>query len=131
MKQIIIVSIALTGFLMLIGACKKDKSSAKSVEINFTKPTVGDTIPTWNQIHMEGTITGDGEMKGYTISAVNASTNVTLFTKTYDVKAKAYNFHEHWMNSLYDTTTVTVKVEVIKNDEGELETATRNVVCLP
>lgn len=129
MKQIVIISIALTG--LLISACKKDKSSAKLVEISFTEPSVGDTIPSWNQVHMEGTITGDGEMKGYTVSAVNTSTNVVLFTKTYDVKAKAYNFHEHWMNNLYDTTTVMVKVEVIKNDKGELETATLNVVCLP
>ena len=129
MKQIVIISIALTGLLM--GACKKDKSGAKSVQINFTEPSVGDTIPSWNQIHMEGTITGDGEMKGYSVSAVNASTNTVLFTKTYDVRAKAYNFHEHWINNLYDTTTVTVKVEVIKNDAGELETATRDVVCLP
>lgn len=129
MKQIVIISIALTG--LLIGACKKDKSGAKSVQINFTEPAVGDTIASWNQIHMEGTVTGDGEMKGYTVSAVNASTGALLFTKTYDVKSKAYNFHEHWINNLYDTTTVTVKVEVIKNDGGELETATRNVVCLP
>lgn len=129
MKQIVIISIALTG--LLIGACKKDKSGAKSVQINFTEPSVGDTVPSWNQIHMEGTITGDGEMKGYTVSAVNTVTNVVLFTKTYDVNAKAYNFHEHWINNLYDTTIVMVKVEVIKNDAGELETATRNVVCLP
>lgn len=129
MKQIVIISIALTG--LLISACKKEKTGATSVQINFTEPSVGDTIPSWNQIHMEGTITGDGEMKGYIVSAMNVSTNAVLFTKKYDVKAKAYNFHEHWINGLYDTTVVTVKVEVIKNDAGELETATRNVVCLP
>lgn len=129
MKQIVIISIALTG--LLIGACKKEKTGAKSVQINFTEPSVGDTIPSWNQIHMEGTITGDGEMKGYIVSAMNVLTNAVLFTKKYDVKAKAYNFHEHWINSLHDTTVVTVKVEVIKNDAGEVETATRNVVCLP
>ncbi len=114
-----------------IMACKKKEAGATSVTITFTEPSIGDTIPSWNQIHMEGTITGDGEMKGYTLSALNNSTNAVLFTTTYDVKSKAYNFHEHWINNLHDTTNVTVKVEVVKNDAGEKEILTREVVCLP
>ncbi len=123
------IAIALTGVLLV--ACKKDKNGAENAVITFTEPSVGDTIPSWNQIHMEGTISGDGEMKGYVVSALNTATNEVLFTTTYDVVSQAYNFHEHWINNLYDTTTVTVKVEAIKNEAGERETATRMVVCLP
>lgn len=132
MKAIYIITIALTG--LFVGACKKDKknkSGAQSVSIVFTEPSLGDSIPSWNQVHMEGTITGDGEMKGYTVSARNASTNAVLFSSTYDVKASAYNFHEHWINNLYDTTNVTIRVEVIKDGSGNLETKEMNVVCLP
>lgn len=130
MKLIYIITIALIGFSF--GACKKEKkekSGAKSVTILFTEPSIGDTVPSWNQVHMEGSITGDGFMKGYKVSAINSSTNAVLFTTTYDVKASEYNFHEHWINNLYDTTNVTVRVEVMK--EGTVETKEMSVVCLP
>ncbi|MBC9813015.1 hypothetical protein H9Y05_11100 [Crocinitomicaceae bacterium CZZ-1] len=129
MKIHCVIAIVLTAGLF--GACKKEKDGAENVTITFTEPSVGDTIPSWNQVHMEGTVSGDGEMKGYVISALNATTNEVLFTTAYDVTSKAYNFHEHWINNLYDTTSVTVKVEVIKNEAGDRETATRTVVCLP
>lgn len=129
MKINYIIAIVLT--VWMLGACKKGKSGAETVTIVFTEPSVGDTIPSWNQIHMEGTISGDGEMRGYVVSALNTATNEVLFTTTYDVASDAYNFHEHWINNLYDTTTVTVKVEAIKNEAGEREVASRNVVCLP
>lgn len=129
MKWIYIIIIALTG--VFFSACKKNKIGAKSVVITFTEPSLGDSILSWNQVHMEGTITGDGEMKGYTVSAINTSTNAVVFSKTYDVKSDAYNFHEHWINNLYDTTTVIVRVEVLKDEEGSKETKEINVVCLP
>lgn len=121
--------------IVLIGlgfhSCKKDKNGAENVVITFTEPSLNDTIPSWNQIHMEGTITGDGEMRGYTVSAINNESNEILFTTTYDVNSSAYNFHEHWINNLYDTTAVKVRVEVQKDDAGNTEIQERIVICLP
>lgn len=129
MKLIYVIILVLTGGMF--SACKKDKNEAGSVTITFIEPSVNDTIPSWNQIHMEGTITADGQMSGYAVSAINASTHEVLFTTSYNVKSGAYNFHEHWINSLYDTTIVTVRVEALKNANGDKEVNERNVVCLP
>lgn len=112
-------------------SCNKDKGEAKNVDINFTEPSVGDTILSWNQLHVEGTISADGELKGYSVSVFRVSDNAMLFTTTYEVPASAYNFHEHWMNDLQDTTRVIVKVEVSKKQGGNKIEATREVVCLP
>ncbi len=129
MKTNFILIIALSGLSFF--SCKKDKKGAENVVITFTEPSLNDTIPSWNQIHMEGTISADGQMRGYTVSAINASTNEVLFTSTYDVASNAYNFHEHWINNLYDTTTVMVRVEVKKDDNGAAEIQERSVICLP
>lgn len=116
---------------VVFSACKKEDSGAASVTITFTEPEENDTVFSWNQVHMEGTIVGDGTMKGYTLSAINSSTNQVLYTITYDVKAEAYNFHEHWINNLQDTTTVVVRVDVLKDAAGNREIKERTVVCLP
>lgn len=129
MKAAYILAIVLTG--TCFSACKKEKNEAGAVTITFKEPAVGDTIPSWNQVHMEGTITADGEMRGYVVSAINASTDAVLFTTSYDVWSGAYNFHEHWINNLYDTTVITVRVEALKDDAGNREVKERSVVCLP
>ena len=122
--------IALTA-TVVFSACKKEDSGADNVTIKFTEPQENDTVASWNQVHMEGTVTGDGTMKGYTLSAINSSTGEVLYTTTYNVKAKAYNFHEHWINNLQDTTTVIVRMDVLKDVAGNYEVKERKVVCLP
>lgn len=128
MKRIVGMLIVMT---LVLGACKKKEKGAENVTISFTLPTDGNTIPSWNQIHAEGTIVGDGEMSGYTVSILKTSSGEVLFTTSSDATAESYNFHEHWINNLQDTTAVTVKVDAIKNSVGDKETATRNVICLP
>jgi len=116
---------------VVFSACKKEDNGADNVTITFTEPQENDTVASWNQVHMEGTVTGDGTMRGYTLSAINSSTGEVLYTTTYNVKAKAYNFHEHWINNLQDTTTVIVRMDVLKDVAGNYEVKERKVVCLP
>jgi hypothetical protein len=125
---IIIMGVAVNAAFI---GCNKNKGEANNVSINFTEPSIGDTIPSWNQLHVEGTISADGELKGYAVSVFRTSDNAMLFTTTYEVPASAYNFHEHWMNDVQDTTNVIVKLEVFKKQGGNKIEATREVVCLP
>lgn len=116
---------------VLTMSCKKNNEAASAIEISFIEPVVGDTIASWNQIHVEGTIVAKGDMTGYKISILKQSDNSILFEKTYDIKAPAYNFHDHWMNNLYDTTSVIVKVDAFSSNEANNLSKTINVVCLP
>lgn len=119
-------------FLVLVlGACKKNEPGATNVEINFTEPAAGDTIASYNQIHAEGTITGDGTMQGYTVTLSNTQSGAVLFSNAYDVQSESYNFHEHWTNNLSDTSEVTVRVEVTKDKNGNKTAKEIKVVCLP
>lgn len=119
--------------LVVVAACKKNKHEvATDVQINFTEPAVGDTIQSWNQLHIEGTITSTGNMHGYGIKVLkNDGSQTQLFSVNYEIQVEEINFHEHWMNNLTDTTDVTVRVEVFVDKNGLKEVKEVNVVCLP
>ncbi len=127
MKVIFIFSLA----FLALGACKKEEKTVTNVEITFAEPTSNDTILSYNQVHAEGTIVADGTLEGYTVSLIHSSNGALLYTNTYDVQAKSYNFHEHWTNNLSDTTQVIVRVEANKDKNGNKATKEIKVVCLP
>lgn len=116
---------------LMLSSCNKEVEGATNVEIVFSEPSVNDTVLSYNQVHVEGTIVGDQNMEGYTVSLINAGNGNVLFTNTFDVQAESYNFHEHWTNNLIDTTLVKVRVEVTKDKNGNKATNEINVVCLP
>lgn len=116
---------------LAITSCKKEEEGATNVDIVFSEPSLGDTVMSYNQVHAEGTISGDGTMEGYHLSIFNSENGTVLYTNAYDVQAKSYNFHEHWINNLNDTTRLTVRVEVNKDKNGNKTTKEMSVVCLP
>lgn len=125
----ILVSFVLLSTLMF--SCKKNDDAASNIEINFTLPKLNDTIASWNQIHAEGTIQASGNMTGYKVSILRQADESILYEKMYDIQAPAYNFHDHWINSLYDTTNVIVKVDAFSSNEANNASKKVNVVCLP
>lgn len=127
MKVILMFSLVVLAF----SSCHKDKNGASNVDIVFTEPAANDTVLSYNQVHAEGTINGDGTMEGYTVSLIHAGTGAVLYSNTYDVQATSYNFHEHWTNNLSDTSSITVRVEVTKDKNGNKTTREIAVVCLP
>lgn len=129
MRTIYILSLCVLAF----SSCNKDEEElgATSVDIVFTEPSVGDTVLSYNQVHAEGTIAGNGPMEGYTVSMINSGNGNVLYTNSYDVQSEGYNFHEHWTNNLSDTTLVTVQVEVTNDKNGNKTTRKIDVVCLP
>lgn len=127
MKVVLIFSLIALAF----SSCNKEEQGASAVDIVFSEPSANDTIASYNQVHAEGTIVGDGTMEGYTVSLIHAGNGAVLYTNTYDVQATSYNFHEHWTNNLTDTTQITVRVEVAKDKNGNKTSSERLVVCLP
>jgi hypothetical protein len=49
----------------------------------------------------------------------------------YDLHSASYSIDETWTNNVSDTATVQLKIVVEKDHDGNLETKTINVVCLP
>lgn len=127
MKVIFILSLG----ALFLSSCTKEKNGATSVDIVFTEPTASDTVLSYNQVHAEGTIVGDGTMEGYTVSLIDAGSGTVLYSNTYDVQAKSYNFHEHWTNNLSDTTQVNVRVVANMDKNGNTSTRELQVLCLP
>ena len=125
----IIITTALSVTLLFV-SCKKEEAPVTAT-ITFEEPTANDTIAAGEELHMEGTISGSAELHGYTLTATSTSTQAVLHSASYDEHASAYNFHEHWINNVTDTTILKVKVDVNKDHDGNHEVKEINVVCLP
>ena len=111
-------------------SCKKP-AEASVATINFIEPTVGDTIAFGEELHCEGTVLGNGELHGYTLTMVNLLNNQTVYSASSSAHAESYVFHEHWVNNVTDTATIKVLLEVELDHDGNKSTKELNVVCLP
>lgn len=113
-------------------SCKKEEvETPVTATISIAEPTSTDTIALNEEVHFEGTVSGSAEMHGYTVTFTNGTTSSVLYTKSYDIHSSAYNFHEHWINNVTDTTIVKLKIDVTKDHDGNHEVKEVNVVCLP
>ncbi|NVK63725.1 MAG: hypothetical protein HWE22_04020 [Flavobacteriales bacterium] len=131
MTRTLIIILALAPLVGVFGCNKESKQApAENIVITFTEPTSGDTIASYNSLHSEGTISSDGNMKGYSIVYIDEATNDILFESSYDTETDAYNFHEHWLNNVSTTTQVIVRVIAKKDHDGNTETKEMTVTCL-
>jgi hypothetical protein len=127
MKNLKFVFISLTFGLI---SCHKH-NNATNATINFIEPTAGDTLQFGEELHIEGTIQGDGELHGYSLSLINSTTGQTLLSNSTHDHAETFSFHEHWNNNVTDTSNVKIVVAVDLDHDGEKTSKEINVVCLP
>ncbi len=125
-KYIAFGIIALTIF-----SCKKEEEAEVTATITISTPAANDTIPFGQAVHLTGTVTGSAEMHGYTVTFTNLTSGNPVFSKVYDLHSASYSIDETWTNNVSDTSTVQLKIVVEKDHDGNLETKTINVVCLP
>jgi hypothetical protein len=111
-------------------SCKKHHG-ATSANITFIEPTAGDTLQFGEELHIEGTIQGDGELHGYSLSLINSTTGQTLLSNSTHDHAETFSFHEHWSNNLTDTSNVKIIVVADLDHDGGKTSKEINVVCLP
>ena len=90
-----------------------------NADITLIEPMEGDTLLFGEELHAEGTIGGDGELHGYSLNMINQTTGETLLSKASSDHAETYSFHEHWVNSVTDTSNVKIIVEVELNHDGD------------
>lgn len=128
--KILLLLIALCFTFTFFSACKKDVE-ATSADITIIEPLENDTILNTMELHMAGTITGNGDLHGYTVSVINSATDSVVYSAGSTTHASSYSFHEHWVNNVTDTTIMKVTVDVVLNHEGTKTSKTVNVVCLP
>lgn len=114
----------------LIYSCEKP-AEATTATINFIEPAVGDTIHLGEELHVEGTVSGDGELHGYTLKIENTITSEIVKTGSTSNHAKSYVFHEHWVNNVSEPSLMKVTLEVELNQDGKKTSKELNVVCLP
>jgi hypothetical protein len=133
MKKNILTIGFIIGLVVTLFSCKKDEEKEELVNATITiiEPTANDTVALNEEVHFEGTVAGTGEMHGYTVTFTNTSNSATLYTIAYDVHATSYNFHEHWINNVTDTTIVKATIDVTKDHDGNHEIKDITVVCLP
>jgi hypothetical protein len=127
MKTLLII--AFLSFFMM--GCHKHGHDATSAEINFVEPQMNDTIPANQELHIEGTVTADGEMHGYIIQVLNLSTNEVMMERKSSKHDKEYAFHEHWQPATFEITPARVQIEVILNHEGLKASKSVDLVFLP
>jgi hypothetical protein len=115
---------------VILFSCKKH-NGATSANITFIEPTAGDTLQFGEELHIEGTIQGDGELHGYSLNLINLTTGQTLLSKSTHDHGKTFSFHEHWSNNVTDSSNVKIIVVVDLDHDGEKTSKEINVVCLP
>lgn len=138
MKKYILNIAYLSMITLTLVSCKKEKEheneeheEAVTAVIDITSFNDGDTIQSGATFHMMGTITGTGEMHGYSVVLHNHATMQDVFTKEVHDHASIYNVHEHWGNNVADTSTVMFTISAILDHEGNKKTTVKHVVCLP
>ncbi|MFN5418419.1 MAG: hypothetical protein ACK5B9_15275 [Flavobacteriia bacterium] len=132
MKNIVLKVLTFVGIVLFLFSCNKEEvETPVTATISIVEPINNDTIAFNEEVHFEGTVSGSAEMHGYTVTFTNGTTSSVLYTKSYDIHANSYNFHEHWINNVTDTTIVKLKIDVTKDHDGNHEVKEVNVVCLP
>jgi hypothetical protein len=128
-SSFIILSTSL--FFALVSCKKEEEPTVVNATISISEPANNDTIAYNQEVHFEGTVSGNAEMHGYSVTFTNLTTNAILHSSTYPSHASSYNFHEHWVNNVTDTTQVKLKIDVEKDHDGNHEIIEITVVCLP
>jgi hypothetical protein len=128
MKKFIFSVLTLSATVLLITACKKDETPTAT--ITFNEPVANDTILNGDSLHVEGTITGTGELHGYTLSITNKTSGAVLYTGTASSHSDSYTFHEHWPNKVTSTSNIEVKVEVELDHDGNKTSKTIQAVAM-
>jgi hypothetical protein len=130
MKNLKFVFISLSILLILLMSCHKHNEATKA-DITLIEPMEGDTLLFGEELHAEGTIIGDGELHGYSLNIINQTSGLTLLSRSSSDHAETYSFHEHWVNSVTDTSNVKIILEVELNHDGVKTSKEINVVCFP
>ena len=130
MKNLKFVFISLSILLILLMSCHKHNEATKA-DITLIEPMEGDTLLFGEELHAEGTIIGDGELHGYSLNIINQTSGLTLLSRSSSDHAETYSFHEHWVNSVTDTSNVKIILEVELNHDGVKTSKEINVVCVP
>jgi hypothetical protein len=130
MKNIHLIFLGLV-LTFSIFSCHKHEDEATTANITLMEPGDNDTIAFGSEIHVEGTISSNGELHGYTLEIVNSGDNSIVFSKSSSTHASSYAFHEHWMNNVSDTTNMRITIDAMLNHDGLKTSKSINVVCLP
>ena len=128
MKKMILSAVALSIAIMSVSSCKKEETPTAT--ITFNEPLANDTILIGDSLHVEGTITGTGELHGYTLSITNKTSGAVLYTGSASNHSDSYAFHEHWLNNVSSTSNIEVKVEVELDHDGNKSSKTLNCLAL-
>jgi hypothetical protein len=128
MKKIIFSAIALSLVIISISSCKKEETPTAT--ITFNEPLTNDSITNGDSLHAEGTITGTGELHGYTLIITNKTSGAVLYTSSASNHSDSYAFHEHWLNNVSSTSNIDVKVEVELDHDGNKTAKAVQVVAL-
>ena len=126
MRKVIFSVFTLVLALVLFTACKKENKSTAT--INFSEPMANDSLQLGESLHVEGSISGTGELHGYTLSITNKTSGTLIYTGTVSDHKDAYAFHEHWVNNVTDTSTIEVLVEVALDHDGNK--TSKNITCI-
>ncbi len=115
--------------LLSITACKKEE--VVNATISIASPTANDTLALGDTLKLTGTVTGTGEMHGYSVTILNFLSGGTVYSQTYDIHSDTYAVSDSWINDVVDTSIVQATIDVIKDHEGNHEIKRVSVVCLP
>jgi hypothetical protein len=124
------ISLIVAG-LLLFSCKKKEEEAPVTATISITSISANDTIQHAQAVHLVGTVTGSAEMHGYTVTFTNLTSGNPVYSQVYDVHSANYAIDETWTNNVTDTSNVQLKIAVEKDHEGNIETKTINIVCLP
>ena len=118
--------------LFLFSCEKEDVNEEKTITIELSNPKDGEEIPNQSKLKINGTIEGNFELHGYSITLVNLSNNdSTLLEVNKHTHGEIIPFEEEWLNNLKENSNLLLEVVGHGDHSGDL-TASKmiNVIAI-
>lgn len=126
------ISILLLAVLLVV-SCKKEQPKnavvgETKVDIVFLKPSVGESVPSNEQIHMESRIDADALMGGWRASLIDLDKNEVLDTYEDLYNQTQYFAHHHWILSVDSTKNLQIEIFALNPNKEVLASKTIDFV---
>lgn len=119
--------------LGVLFSCKKEASyatqnTASEIEITFNSPTGGTTATVGDELNIEGIISADELMGGWSLLVSNASgDSIKYYQDTYE--QTQYLFHYHWFPTASETGDISITISALDKNQIVLSSESVSILC--
>lgn len=122
--------------LLLVVSCKKEQPTdavvgETQVEIVFLKPSVGESVASNEQIHMEARIDADALMGGWRVNLIDLESSEVLNSYEDLYNQTQYFAHHHWILEVDEVKNLQIEIFALNPSKEVLASKTIDFAVEP